>query len=248
MKYTYTDEHSVIELESLERGNAEVDKLQVFVNSGRWTPKQYSYELERRYRYIKARIPEQYWNLHLLDNISRTIYSAISDYESNLNRMVSYGLGFTFLGEGFKQTVMSLLARDLCDLTKDKELVVFVVTYVELVYFFRQSWNDPLLKAELNNRFDVDFFFLVDIPSSDVTNYQILTELLARLQLRIGYNLPTFLSVNVKATSLNDILRDSFVGQIVFPFASVNKPIVIDEICNYDMLYERKWELADVKN
>jgi len=237
MKYTYTDEHSFLELEYLERGNDERERIDSYAERQGWTNKQHDDELDKHLRYIKARIPDQFWDLSLQDNVSRFTLTILLEYENELSIAKAYGLGFTFLGNGYKQNVIYLLAKDLCDRAHS----VFVVSYIELAFYLRQMWSNELLRIELNERLDFDFLFVTDIPVGDSNNAQVLTELQARLQLRLGRNLPTMLSVNVAVSSLNDILRESFVGQLVFPFASNNKLVVIDELCNYDNLYETKW-------
>jgi len=173
----------------------------------------------------------------------REIVLELVKYVNNAANMFKHGLGLTLVGPlpVYKLQPLYVVCRQLVD----QDFSCFVVPYDELVFWVRESRENKLLGKELRERFEVDFFFLVEIPDNDDPAITVRQELLARLEIRLDRNRPVILAVNSGILSLNDIMPGSFLGRLVLPLTRANKPLILEEVGDVDSMFEGKWGLLD---
>lgn len=237
MSYVYTEEHSLLDLEYLDRGNEVTGKLVV----GDLSLEELAIRRERLLGYVRARIPEEFWGEVKTKAPSRQLLKELAGYVEHASRVRELGLGLTLLGQSFGGRTQALYV--VCKGLVDRGFSCFAVLYDELIYFAKESWNDLTLKRELDNRFLCDFFVLAEIFGGDDVTASVKQDLVARCSLRRSRNLPTIFSVSLDIKSLNEISSDSFMGRLLFPFARVNKPISIEEVGDVNGLYVERWGL-----
>lgn len=235
MSYTYTEEHGTIGYEYLDRGNRLRDQLL----AKDLDSDTFDAELNRMLEYIYARIPEEYWDARLKTRISRIALTELKNYVRTAAQMRNHGLGLSIISTRpvHKLQPLYVTTRELVD----AGFRCFVVGYDELVFWLRELRDNPALKQELRERFEVDFFFLVEIPDNDELSPTLRQDLLASLQMRISRGRPVVLAVNSSLRSLDDILPNSFLGRLVLPFSSVNKPLIVEDLGTTDTLFKDKW-------
>lgn len=226
----YTEQHSILDLEYLDRGYEIQERL---------AAQGLSQELEAYLGYVRARIPEEFWDKEISPRVSRETWKEFRVYFEQVPRVRDSGLGLTLMGSGIGYRTQSLYI--VCRELVDRGFTCFVVSYDELIFFLKETWKDLILRAELDQRFRTDFLALVDIPDDDELSSSVRQDLLARFQMRRAQNLPTIFSVNTRAQSMNDISSTTLVGRLVYPFVRVNKPIVVEEMGDTDTMYMDRW-------
>lgn len=231
----YTEQHSVLDLEYLDRGYEIQERLEA-----RQLPSdELQRELEIHLGYIRARIPEEFWDKKISPRVSREAWKEFKFYFEQASKVRASGLGLTLMGSGTGYRTQSLYV--VCRELVDQGFTCFVVAYDELIFFLKETWKDLILRVELDQRFRSDFLALVDIPGDDELSSSVRQDLLARFQIRRAQDRPTIFSVNTMAQSMNDISSTSLVGRLVYPFVRVNKPIVVEEIGDTDTMYMDRW-------
>lgn len=236
----YTEEHSILDLEFLDRGYEIRERLE----AQNLPQEELRSELEVCLGYVRARIPEEFWDREAKPRVSnRSTWVALKSYFEHGTRARELGLGLTLIGSGVGHRTQSLYI--VCRELVDRGLSCFVISYDELVFFLKEAWSDSMLRKELDQRFRVNFFALVEIPYNDELIASVRQDLLARFQLRRAQNLSTIFSVNAAMQSISDISSQSLVGRLILPFVRVNKPIIVEEIGDMDAMYINRWELLD---
>jgi len=236
----YIEQHSILDLDYLDRGYEIKERLE----AQQLPPDEFKRALEAHLGYVSARIPEEFWNRELKSGVTdRKTWKELRSYFDQALKVRGGGLGLTLMGIGTGSRTQSLyiVCRELVDQGFD----CFVVSYDELVFFLKETWHDSILRSELDQRFLTDFFAIVDIPSDDELTAAVRQDLLARFQTRRARNLPTIFSVNTMAQSIRDISSTSLVGRLIYPFVSVNKPIVVEETGNTATMYKDRWSILD---
>lgn len=232
----YTEPHSILDLEYLDRGYA----VQARLEKRQLPPDEFQLELETYLGYVKARIPEEFWDRSTKPRVSgRETWKELKLYFEHASEVRDRCLGLTLMGSGTGHRTQSLYV--VCRELVDRGFSCFVVSYDELIFFLKEAWKDGILRKELDQRFRTEFFALVDIPSDDELIPSVRQDLLARFQMRRTQNLPTIFSVNTMAQSMGDISSTSLVGRLIYPFVRVNKPIVVEEIGDTDTMYMDRW-------
>jgi len=235
MGYTYFDEHSVLEKESLDRGSQvreELEKLDL-------SPEEFDHILNLKLDYVYARIPTEFWEGEAPSRIPRLLLKEINNYIANSNTMHRYGLGLSLISMRFNSKLPALYY--LCAELVRQGYKCFAIPYIQLVRLFRESREDVLLKSEITERFKADFFFLLDIPEiDDLTNY-VQQDFFASLELRLTGERPVLFSANTNITSLNELMPDSLLGRLLPHFARSNKLIKVEDNTDLDTLSEDKW-------
>lgn len=241
MNYTYSDDHSIIDHEYLDQGNEIKENLQ----SQGLQPQQFETERKRLFSYARARIPKTHWDQDSRFRTSRAALSVLTGYVESSQRVRKYGLGLTIFGiqPVCKLQPVYIMARQLVD----GGFSCFIVAYDELIFWLKEIREDRVLRQELDERFEVDFFFLVEIPDNDDLTASLRQDLLARLELRCQRYRPNIFAVNTALKSVNDILPNSFLGRLILPFAAVNKPLTIEDLGHVEQLYKQRWKLLDDK-
>lgn len=240
MRRVYSESHSILDLEYLDRGHDIKEQLAAL----ELPPEELEAQLNRQLGYIRARIPAEFWDKSTKPRIpSRMVWKELQAYFGKAALVHRRGLGLTLLGSGvgFRTQALYVVCRELVD----RGFSCFTVAHDELVFFLKEAWSDSILKRELDTRFGSDFFAFIEVPGGDDITSSIKQDLLARFHLRQVSSLPTIFSVNIEATSLSDIPADSFVGRLLAPFVRVNKPIVVEELGSADEMYLDQWGLLD---
>jgi hypothetical protein len=235
MSYVYAEEHSLLDLEYLDRGN---DAVRRFTSDDST-----DFKRESLLGYVYARIPEEFWSMDKLRAPSRQLLKELVNYSENASQVRSLGLGITFLGRSFGGRTQALYS--VCKELVDKGFSCFVISCDEFVYLAKEAWNDFILKRELDARFSCDFFVLAEVFDGSDIAAAVRQDLVARCSLRRSRCLPMMFSVGLDVKSLSDIPTDSFIGKLLLPFARVNKPIVTEEIGDVDNLYVERWQLLN---
>ena len=240
----YSEEHSILELEFLDRGYEIRDRLELLDLSEEELDKQ----LGRRLEYVHARIPEEFWEPSTGRRVSsRETWKELRTYFENARTARRHGLGLTLIGSGVGYRTQSLYV--VCKELVDRGFSCFVVSYPELVYFLKEAWHNDILDRELGERFRSDFLALVEIPhNSDDIIAAVKQDFLARFQMRLSKGLPIIFSIDTKASSLNAISSDSFAGRLLLPFVRVNRPIRVEDIGDADTMYMDRWSLLNGEN
>lgn len=239
----YTEQHGILDLEYLDRGY----EVQARLEARQLPPDEFQQELETYLGYVRARIPEEFWDRKAKPRVSgRETWKELRLYFEQASKVRDGSLGLTLMGSGTGHRTQSLYV--VCRELVDRGFACFVVSYDELIFFLKETWKDIILRKELDQRFRADFFALVDIPSDDELIPSVRQDLLARFQLRRTQNLPTIFSVNTMAQSMSDISSTSLVGRLIYPFVRVNKPIVVTEIGDTDTMYIDRWRTLDGSN
>ena len=232
----YTEPHSILDLEYLNRGYGVRARLE----TRQLPPDEFQQELETYLGYVGARIPEGFWDTKAKPRVSgRDTWKELKLYFEQASEVRARGLGLTLMGSGTGHRTQTLYV--VCRELVDRGFSCFTVSYDELIFFLKEAWKDGILRKELDQRFRTDFFALVDIPSDDELIPSVRQDLLARFQMRRTQNLPTIFSVNTMAQSMGDISSASLVGRLIYPFVRVNKPIVVAEIGDTDTMYRDRW-------
>jgi DNA replication protein DnaC len=235
----YGEEHALLELEYLERGYGARERLEEL----NLPSEEFSKRLKVQLGYIKARIPLEFWEENVVMRVPRAVGKEIQTYVENASQVRRFGLGLTLFGAGagYKSQSLYVAGRVLVD----RNFSCFFVTYDELIYLLKESWNDLLLKRELLERLEFDFLFLIEVPESDDSPPSARQDLFGLMGLRQGRSLPTIFSVNTSISSLDNLLPKSAVGRLVLPFVRVNKPIFVENVGGTDTMYEDRWGLFD---
>lgn len=232
----YTEHHSILDLEYLDRGYEVQERLK----AQQLPSDKFQRVLDTQLGYIQARIPAEFWDKGAKPRVSgRKTWKELKLYFEQASKARGAGLGLTLMGRGTGNRTQSLYI--VCRELVDQGFSCFVVFYDELIFFLKETWKDSILRKELDLRFRADFFALVDIPDDDELTPSVRQDLLARFQLRRTRDLPTIFSVNTIAESMRDISPTSFVGRLIYPFVRVNKPIAVEEIGDTDTLYMDRW-------
>ncbi len=243
--HIYDEEHAFLDREYLDKGHESRTKLEYEQEQGDLTQEQFNEQLGIELAYSWARIPKEFWDSTLRMRVQRTIGKEIFDYtENNTYDIKELGLGLTLLGGGIGYKTQSLYVAG-GHLVR-RGFKCFILLFDELVFFIKETWNNPLLKKELYNRlYQAEFFFLVEIPPHSDVSASVMQDLLGLLELRQNSSKPCILSANVAVTSFNEIDTGSFIGRILLPFVRVNKGLIVDEAANVDDMYQDRWRLID---
>jgi len=239
MSFTYAEDHSIIEREYLDQ----LSKVKEELEAGDLDPQQLDAEFMRIRGYARARVPEEYWHPDTPFAISRTVVPILTKYVRNSQRAARHGLGLTICSPQpvCKLQPVYLMAVRLVD----NGFSCFIATYNELIFWLKESWRDRLLRQELDARFSVSFFFLVEIPDNDELTPSLRQDLLARLDLRNSRHLPSVFTVNTPLQSMNGVYPNTFLGRLLLPFAAVNRPLIVEDLGQVDQLYEQRWEVLN---
>lgn len=236
----YTEQHSALDLEYLDRGHKVRERLEAL----QLPPEEFQRELAVHLGYVRSRIPDEFWDRDSKPRVTdRETWKELKFYFEQASKIVDKGLGLTLLGSGAGRRTQSLYI--VCRELVDRGFDCFVISYDELVFFIKEIWHDNILRLELDQRFRAAFFALVDIPGEDELASSVRQDLLARFQIRRARNLPTIFSVNTTAQSMKDISSISLVGRLTYPFIRVNKPIVVEEMGDTDTMHMDLWGALD---
>jgi len=234
--YQYVDEHAYLERESLDKGNRVREELL----TQDLTTEEFESLLNLRLDFVYARLPMEFWEEAAPVGVSRALLKEVDEYVKYHRRAYKRGLGLTLLGSNFSGKLSALYY--LCRGLVLQRFKCFTVTYSQLTFFLRECKDNAMLKFELSDRLNADFFFLLGVPESDELPIFVKQDLFACLELRLSSERPTFFSAETRCSSLNDLLPDSLLGRILVPFTRVNKLIVANDSVDLDLLHRERWD------
>ena len=242
MAFQYLDTHSILERESLDRGN----QLRVELLELGLPPEEFDKVFNQKLDFIYARLPVEFWEGDVPPRVPRALVRELQVYLSNCMKVKRYGLGLSLISPRFdsKTSALYYLCRELIV----KGYSCFTSSFRQFIFLLRESRDDATLKEEITERLRANFFFLLDVPEADDLPAYLKPDLLARLELRLLGGQAILFSAETGVSSLNELSSNSLLSDVLIPFARVNKLVSVTDNTDLDLLYKDRWELVNGTN